>query len=100
MTCQTKSVSCPCRVVVLKRAQAPRTTTLKEYLRGMPEGQSGVLFQVVVGNVPQNVTKKLLEQGYQVKHARSTKSCCMGTSRGAGLGRTVGYAPQPMMGPA
>ena len=82
---------------MLKRAQAPKTITLKEYLMGMPEGQPGVLFQQGVRTAPQEVTKKLLERGYQVKNAQTTESCCIRTSRRAGLGWTLGYVPQPMM---
>lgn len=54
------------QIVVLKHRQAAKMTTLQEYLRGLQEGQPGVLSQTAVGKAPQNETKKLLEQGCQV----------------------------------
>ncbi len=82
---------------MLKHRQAAKMTTLQEYLRGMPEGQPGVLFQTAVGKAPQNKTKKLLERGCQVRSAQTTKSCCIRTSRRASLGWTLGCATQPTM---
>ena len=84
-TCQTQSMACPCRVVVLKGSQGAKTVTLNEYVRGMPAEQPGVLFQVVVGNAPQNATKKLLERGWQVRNAQTAESCCMGSFEGQAL---------------
>ena len=58
---------------MLKRAQAPKTITLKEYLMGMPEGQPGVSFQQGVQTAPPGGDQEVAGAGLSGKDCKDDR---------------------------